>query len=588
MLGDLYKAAISKANEYLLNKGYLLKICNKEDPDYPLQGKKEWGGVWIVERTLGSDDVNLLIALPVTFPDEFPQVFLSKKSFDAYFPLPHLDGRKFLCTFDPVESSPNPDKPGELIERFIERGFQVLSDGVAKRNVADYKDEFLAYWSLESHDNIFLLFTPDKEKRFLMLLPFSGAYREYTGVVAERLEDATNWCDAINIKYEASKATSILYLPLEDIGNPPYPSSNADLNRRLKEHSPNALKELGSYFKSKEDRYYVLFSLPSDRGLMLGFWHHLGLSKNKEARGFRRFYPARYLLQKHHDGKLKKYVVERVDRDRLFSRGGTGPLLSETSSVSIIGCGAVGSAIAFSCVRSGLSVIDLVDFEKLSTENIARHHCGFSDIGRSKSKALRDRLRQHYPYLKSSAYDKDILQLLLEDASFLNKYSLNIVALGSLPVEKRMNHLMQNELITSPLIFVWVEPLLVSGHALFVNPSRPGCFECIMDASYRVKYRVVEEPSKYFKREAGCQATYMPYPALEIDRFVNCIIRFVLSIVKGEVTESTLLTWIGDIDSFRNNGGLVSAYWAADSAYTEHTIDLEGEKLCSVCSGVQL
>jgi hypothetical protein len=151
-------------------------------------------------------------------------------------------------------------------------------------------------------------------------------------------------------------------------------------------------------------------------------------------------------------------------------------------------------------------------------------------------------------------------------------------------VEKRLNLLVQNKAITSPLLFVWVEPLLVAGHALFVNPSRLGCLECILDADYKVKYRVVEEASKFFKREAGCQTTYIPYPSLEIDRFVNSITRFIMHILKGELIDSTLLTWLGDIDSFRKKGEAVSAYWASDSSYTEHAINLSSLLLCETCS----
>ncbi len=584
MLVDFYRAALIKAEEYLLNKGYVLRVCNKDDPDYPLHGKKEWSVVWSIDRLLGSRDVQMLIALPITFPDEFPQVFLSKKSFDGLFPIPHLDTRKFLCTFDPVESAPNPDKPGELVERFIERGLKVLDDGLAKRNFIDYKDEFLAYWGLESQDNICSLFSPQKEKMILIFLPFLAKWREYSGVVAGRLEDAKNWCDALNIKFDDSKVTDILYLPLNDFGNPPYPTTNAELHKRLKELSPQSLKELIAYFKSKKDQYYVLFSVPTERGWILGFWHHIGLSKNKEARGFRKILPAKFMLLKHHDGKLGKSAVERIDRDRLFARGGIGLSLSESASVSMIGCGSIGSTLAYSLVRDGLNIIDFVDPDKLSIENVARHYCGMSDIDKNKSQVLREKLRLHYPYLKCTAYDKGVLRLLLDDASFLNKYSLNIVAIGKLPIEKRLNLLMQNKTITSYFLFVWVEPLLVAGHALFVNPLKQGCLECILDVDYKMKYRVVEESSKFSKREAGCQTTYIPYPSLEIDRFVNSITRFIVPILKGDLTDSTLLTWLGDIESFRKKGEAVSAYWASDSSYTEHAMNLSSRQLCETCS----
>lgn len=584
MLVDFYKAALIKAEAYLLNKGYVLRICNKDDPDYPLKDVKEWGVVWIVERVLGTLDAQILVALPLTFPDEFPQIFLSQKSFKI-FPIPHLDGRRFLCTFDSADSAPNPDKPGEIVESFIEKGFTIIDDGIAKRNLSDYREEFLAYWDLESNGKLSILFSPKNERDEFVFLPFTSIKNGYWGVIAEQIEDIRNWCDALKISIDGLNVANILFLPLDSFGIPPYPATNAELHKRLKEYSPHSLKELIKYFKGRTDPYYVLFSVPTPAGHVLGFWHHYGLSKKDIVDGFPRGnVPAEYLLSKHPDKRLMKRVVDRVDRQRLFARGGCGLPLSENAIASVIGCGSIGSTLAYSLVRSGLKAIDLIDPEELTSENVARHFCGFSDIAKNKSQVLRERLRLSYPYLHCKAYGKDILLMLSEDASILNKYTLNIVAIGRLAVEKRLNLLAQDKAITSPFLFVWVEPFLVAGHALFVNPSKPGCFECILDAVYKVKYSVVEEASKFAKREAGCQTTYIPYPSLEIDRFVNSITRFVMPILNGDLTDSTLFTWLGDIDSFRKKGEVISAYWASDSSYTEHVMNLSSKQLCERCS----
>jgi hypothetical protein len=176
------------------------------------------------------------------------------------------------------------------------------------------------------------------------------------------------------------------------------------------------------------------------------------------------------------------------------------------------------------------------------------------------------------------------LHLLLDDSSVLDKYSLNIVAIGSSPVERRLNVLLQRKSIRSPLLFIWVEPLLVAGHALFVNPNSPGCFECVLDENLDMKYMVIGDGSSFLKREAGCQTSYIPYASLEIDYFVNKVARFIISILNGELLDSTILTWIGDIEHFRESGYKTADFWAASSSYTEYKIKLSSRSLCEKCS----
>lgn len=305
MLVDYYKVALVKAEEHLLSKGYVLKVCNKDDPNYPLKETKKWRVVWFVDRVLGSRDVQVLIALPITFPDEFPQIFLSNKSFDSLSPIPHLDSRKFLCTFDPVESAPNPDKPGEIVESFIEKGFKIIDDGIAKRNLSDYNEEFLAYWDVESNGKLSILFPPPNKKNEFVFLPFTSIKNGYWGVIAERMEDIKNWCDALKISIDGLDVADVLFLPLNGFGNPPYPATNAQLHKRLKEYSPHSLKYLLKYFQGRTDPYYVLFSVPTPAGHVLGFWYHYGVSKKNIVDGFPRGnIPAEHLLLKHPDRKL--------------------------------------------------------------------------------------------------------------------------------------------------------------------------------------------------------------------------------------------------------------------------------------------
>jgi hypothetical protein len=304
---------------------------------------------------------------------------------------------------------------------------------------------------------------------------------------------------------------------------------------------------------------------------------------NEKLRGFRPGKaPLKLLINHFKNEKILKFGIERVDKKRLFYRGGNGLNMTKNVPLAVIGCGSIGSSLTASLVKAGISFIDLIDPDELTIENIARHYCGMSDIGFNKADILSRKLKEHFPHIKSSWYPKDILHLLLSENDFLNKYSLSVVAIGNQPVERRLNALLLNKAITSPILFVWVEPLLVAGHALFVRPGSKGCFECVHDDQFSFKYKVVENSASFIKREAGCQTSFIPFGALEIDLFVNKVPRFIAAILNGDIVDNTLLTWLGDIESFCRAGHKIADRWEAATSYSEYKIILP-DGPCEFC-----
>lgn len=83
----------------------------------------------------------------------------------------------------------------------------------------------------------------------------------------------------------------------------------------------------------------------------------------------------------------------------LFSRN-TGILESDfmlSKSVSIAGCGSVGSLVALELARAGVGNFLLIDSDILSYHNLCRHQCGISDVGRYKVDAVEERILQINP-----------------------------------------------------------------------------------------------------------------------------------------------------------------------------------------------
>jgi molybdopterin/thiamine biosynthesis adenylyltransferase len=102
-----------------------------------------------------------------------------------------------------------------------------------------------------------------------------------------------------------------------------------------------------------------------------------------------------------------KYVPSKSE---LYSRSKglleTGELESKT--VLLIGLGSFGSQISVELAKAGIGNYDLVDFDRVELSNISRHICGVNELGRLKTKAVRDAILVKNPYANVRTFEIDI------------------------------------------------------------------------------------------------------------------------------------------------------------------------------------
>ena len=80
----------------------------------------------------------------------------------------------------------------------------------------------------------------------------------------------------------------------------------------------------------------------------------------------------------------------------------------ENKRVAIIGLGSFGSFVAVELAKAGLGHFKLFDFDRLELSNVARHMCGVNDLGRFKTKAIRDLIVNKNPHAQVSTFEVDI------------------------------------------------------------------------------------------------------------------------------------------------------------------------------------
>lgn len=93
------------------------------------------------------------------------------------------------------------------------------------------------------------------------------------------------------------------------------------------------------------------------------------------------------------------------------------------STVAICGLGGLGSNIAVSLARAGIGKLILVDFDKVDISNLHRQQYKADQIGRFKTEALAENLREIAPYIEVETHavcvTEDNFEALLSEADLI-------------------------------------------------------------------------------------------------------------------------------------------------------------------------
>ncbi len=595
-LEDRYRDAAEEARTVVAAR-YRLGLCRPDSLDYP-GTSSIWREVWRVDLD-GAFPLQVLIGIPSTFPDELPTAYLPQETAAAAAPFPHLNRNRILCTFDSTTSFPNADQPSNIALAVIERATEIWNAGAAETNRADFADELKAYWDDVATINAFSIVPPLPLATPVAVLELSPAWAGSAWFFAETALAARMWLDGVGYAGKI-RDRAALYLPVASLGLPPFPSTNGDLYGRLEASGPEALRHLLSFLGRFPRPTAVLAGVPAGNGAGIATlaWSHPELTRTVAGKngfyrasdavpGFRPGHlpPALELSSISPHGILIRADVTDVSQERLALRTAGSAAATFPHPVNVIGCGSVGGFLAEGIARSGYAAsLRLVDTDLLGAENVQRHYCGMSDVGQLKTKVLRRKLRQHFPHLRCSTYERNVLDVMSANPTALSPASLTIIALGNTAVERRLNRLLFDDgmLLECPVVFVWVEPFLTGGHAVKILSPEPGCFECLFDGRLRFRHRIIREPQQFARREAGCQSSYTPYGGNAVAEFAASVLRFCLR--PDPHPSNTLFTWCGDLDAARAADIDIRREYEGVQSFSSVCRSIVARVSCPVCS----
>ena len=170
--------------------------------------------------------------------------------------------------------------------------------------------------------------------------------------------------------------------------------------------------------------------------------------------------------------------VVRLETD-LFSRvkGIFDTRLLASKTLSVIGVGSGGSLAAVELAKAGVGNFILVDFDRLKAHNLSRHVCGLADIGRFKTRAVRDVIQQHNPEATVECHEVDIT----EEDELLQQIvrASDLVLVGT---DNQLSRYLINEEClagSTPAVYGGAYERAFAGEVIRVIPGVAGCYACV-------------------------------------------------------------------------------------------------------------
>lgn len=398
------------------------------------------------------------------------------------------------------------------------RRLLTLSPEEEKREL---RKEFLFFWNRMSQnlEKIALFLESSQHARELEM------YRKNEKLICISPEIKIN--DIYFKKYKPIKAKGI-YIPLINSSEiiPPLegkPWNVADveyiLNNCVSDENVDFLEDI----KISKGNLIIAFEMLVPETLPITFVMELKFSNKKSLN----------IYESLNDITEIKYLSsQRFDSNYLFKRIGVA-LDSLSKKAMVIGAGSLGSYVLSELPKIGISEIGIIDDDKLSIENIMRHSLGASYVNFEKSFGMFLDLQMKFPQIEVNMQNSKI-DIYNIDKYNLEKYDVIIIATGGTDFLLRLNKYFHYNNFKKPVLFTWIEPKGIGVHALLVDYSKKGCYQCLYTGTDRNKAHIGKDNFEIKQIGTGCGAVFNPYGNIVLLKGTAMILEIIDGIFKGK------------------------------------------------------
>ena len=278
------------------------------------------------------------------------------------------------------------------------------------------------------------------------------------------------------------------------------------------------------------------------------------------------------------DPTLCEVDVVRLETD-IFSRlkGIFDTTVLASKVVCIIGVGSGGSTGALELAKSGVGNFILVDFDRLRAHNVSRHVCGLADVGRFKTRAVKDMILQHSPMATVQCHETDITQDDDLLAQVVSESDLIFVA-----TDNELSRYLVNEAClaaSKPAVYGGAYERAFAGEIIRVIPGEAGCYACVRQGMANTMRSISSQQVFDYTDNSELQAE----PGLGLDVSFIAMIHTkiaLMTLLRG--TESI----VGDIDAemvLWTNTARPQDGELFERAMTRYLVRIAKSEKCSSC-----
>tara|TARA_R110002050_G_scaffold20348_1_gene57654 strand:- start:42911 stop:44653 length:1743 start_codon:yes stop_codon:yes gene_type:complete len=549
-----YSQALERASEYLGKREIVevLSYDKKRKLELPVHLD-----VWEITTEVINEQNDLLeISLHLVFlsdyPLSFPKVQLSKEDFDKLKYIPHLQVDRIICVFQ-NNSEPLIDAPELVVDEAINRAKTIIENGLKGINENEYLDEFESYWDApyskkDMVNNSYLLMIEKPIEERFYLISLDKPISSYNNIIHQNEKNAQHFKSYLEEKNINFTETTGLIVPnLDILLKPPFNFSNKVIFDNIQTSNKDFFR---TYISKINDKTFPkLFLFPKDINSEIRYfgWEHSLPNLNRK--GFRKksLNNFKVLSTFQSAEKIKRVSPQVYSNQRMVKRTSGEQNIKKAQKFVIAGVGSIGSNLIHFLNSQPNSEFKLIDNDKLKLENIGRHYLGFNHLNSFKTTALKDFLLSNSPIQKVETKEESIVHLIKNDPAFVNESDYLFVAIGESNIETWIANAIENKTITTPTFFIWVEPYLLGGHCIFINPKN-NVYQTLFDDKGLFKFNIIKDYSNELLtlKEAGCQSNYTPYSSNNIQIYLGALFLEISKVISLNDPNSRSYTWIGD------------------------------------------
>jgi molybdopterin-synthase adenylyltransferase len=533
-----FEQELDKADKYLKLEGFLFSDSKR---------------FYYKKIQFKDKSIDFRIRIPINYPLGYPKFYLDDES--LYLKYPHIERYitgigSSICYLEDIKKIPYLNGYN-LIFNELKRVESILEDyKLDKFKVEDFINEFDSYW-LDKKVIYLDLHAEENEPKLHKISSCSSIFKN---IITDNTEKTKLKLDILGLKYDQFQ--SIIYFPF-NTKLKTIPFKYNQILELIEENGYKSFFEKNISLKSVSDYIYFSFFIDEIK--------HFACCKidRKLCRDI-------YIIPKFYPNyNLERLVVKRIDRERIFSRGGNNitSYISRTNiKIGIIGCGSLGGSLALKLAKSGIKNFTLIDYDYLDINNIARHICSMRYLNKNKAEALKLTILEHFPDCNINPYPDNAMDCL----QVLDNQNLIISALGSDGTIFETFLVQIYEHI--PKIISWFEGS-VGGHAMFIKTKVDNFSEIIG----KLKIVADGKEKELIKDDIGCNSVYAPYAFIDAENTITAVARMVTDfIIKKDDFVNQNWTILGNLEE---NKSLINTKYLENDSYSVLKRDFNGNKL---------